>query len=146
MKTQIANRQRRSRGFTLIEIMVVVVIIGLLAAIVVPNLVSNIDEAAITRTKTDIRVLENSVNLFRIDNYRYPTEEEGLEILLGNRTGINDNEFKQYMSRLPIDPWDNDYLYANPGEHGTFDIFTYGADEKEGGDGINADIGNWNLE
>lgn len=146
MKLQIANRRQRSRGFTLIEIMVVVVIIGLLAAIVVPNLVDRIDEAATTKAGTDIRLLENSVNLFYVDNYRYPTEEEGLRILVGNRGGVGGTEFKQYVPRLPVDPWDNDYLYANPGEHGKFDIYTYGADGKEGGDGINSDIGNWTLE
>ena len=146
MITHIAKRRHGIQGFTLIEIMVVVVIIGLLAAIVAPNVIRNLDEASITRAKQDIRTIEVALNQFRLDNYRYPTEDEGLEILLGRGKGINDEQFAQYLPRLPIDPWDRDYMYAIPPKRSqNFDVYTYGADHEEGGDGVNADIGNWDL-
>jgi general secretion pathway protein G len=140
-----ANR-RAARGFTLLEIMVVVVIIGLLAAIVAPSVIQNIDKAAITRAKQDIRTIEVALNQFRLNNFRYPTEEEGLQVLLGRGTGINDEEYEEYLPRMPIDPWDQAYMYENPGKDGrTFDVYTYGADKTEGGEDVNADIGNWDL-
>ena len=139
------GRPTRAAGFTLIEIMVVVVIIGLLAAIVAPNVIGNLDEAAITRAKQDIRTIEVALNQFRIDNYRYPTEEEGLEILTGRGPGIDPDEAEQYLPRLPIDPWDQPYIYAYPGERSEFDVYTLGADGEEGGEDVNADIGNWDL-
>jgi general secretion pathway protein G len=146
MITLHANRRRPAPGFTLIEIMVVVVIIGLLAAIVAPNVIRNIDEAAITRAKQDIRTIEVALNQFRLDNFRYPSEEEGLQVLLGRGSGLNDEEFEEYLPRLPIDPWDQNYIYESPGKDGrNFDIYTYGADREEGGDGVNADIGSWDL-
>jgi len=140
-------RRCAADGFTLIEIMVVVVIIGLLAAIVAPNVVRNLDRASITRAKQDIRTIEVALNQFRLDKYRYPTEEEGLEILLGRNKGISDDTFESYLPRLPVDPWEQDYHYANPGDRGNseFDVFTLGADNQEGGEGVNADIGNWDL-
>jgi len=141
-----ANRRRPASGFTLLEIMVVVVIIGLLAAIVAPSVIGNIDKAAITRAKQDIRTIEVALNQFRLDNFRYPSEEEGLEVLLGRNTNLSDDEFEEYLPRMPIDPWDQPYMYANPGKEGrTFDVYTYGADGEEGGEEVNADIGNWNL-
>lgn len=147
MQTQIANRRHRSRGFTLIEIMVVVVIIGLLATMVAVNVIPNVDTAAINKARQDIRTLENAVSLFRVDHFRYPTEEEGLEILTGRAAGPGNEQLKQYINRLPNDPWDRSYQYANPSEHGQqFDVYTLGADGEEGGDGVDADIGNWNLE
>ena len=136
----------RMAGFTLLEIMVVVVIIGLLAAIIAPNVVGNLDKAAITRAKQDIRTLEVGLNQFRLDNFRYPTQEEGLEVLRGGRQGINDKEFQRYLEQLPIDPWGNPYLYREEGEHDKeFDVYTFGRDAEEGGEGIDADIGNWDL-
>ena len=146
MISQHENRPHLSSGFTLLEIMVVVVIIGLLAAIVAPNVIRNIDEAAITRAKQDIRTIEVALNQFRLDHFRYPTEEEGLEVLLGGSRSLNDEEFEEYLPRLPIDPWKQPYQYANPGRSGrNFDVFTYGADGEEGGEEVNADIDNWNL-
>ncbi len=133
------------RGFTLIEVMVVVVIIGLLAAIVVPNLIGNIDRAAVTRAKGDIRSIETALNLFRLDNFRYPSTEEGLEALVINPGDAAQN-WKPYLNSLPSDPWSNTYLYRNPGEQREFDVFSYGADGQEGGEDLNADIGNWNLD
>ncbi|HEY8520636.1 MAG TPA: type II secretion system major pseudopilin GspG [Gammaproteobacteria bacterium] len=145
MRTRKATDRRRQGGFTLIEIMVVVVIIGLLAAIVAPNLIGNVDTAQINRAKQDIRQIETALNLYRLDNFRYPTTVEGLQALVENPGENVAPNWKQYLTRLPIDPWNNPYQYQNPGRHGEFDVFSYGADGREGGEGINADIGNWDL-
>ena len=133
------------QGFTLLEIMVVVVIIGLLAAIVAPNLIGRIDDAAIARAKSDIRLIETQVNLFRLDNFRYPSTTEGLQALVESPGEASAPNWRQHLPRVPIDPWDQPYRYEHPGRHGEIDVFTYGADRQEGGEGINADIGNWDL-
>jgi general secretion pathway protein G len=135
----------RARGFTLIEIMVVVVIIGLLAAIVAPNLIGNIDRAAVTRAKADLRTIDNALNLYRLDNFRYPSTDEGLQALVTNPGEASAPNWKQYLRSVPLDPWNNEYVYVSPGQHGDFDIVTYGADGQEGGEDNNADIGNWDL-
>jgi len=137
---------RRERGFTLIEIMVVVVIIGLLAAIVAPNLIGNIDRAAVTRARADIRTIDNALNLYRLDNFRYPSSDEGLQALVTNPGEAGAPNWKQYLRSVPSDPWNNDYGYASPGRQGDYEIYTFGADGQEGGEGINADIGSWNLD
>jgi general secretion pathway protein G len=136
-----------SRGFTLIEIMVVVVIIGLLAAFVAPNLIGNIDRAAVTRAKADIRTIDNALNLYRLDNFRYPTTEDGLEALVTNPgEAVAPNWKEPYLRSLSMDPWNNPYQYVSPGRSGgDYDVFSYGADRQEGGDGIDADIGTWDL-
>jgi len=134
------------QGFTLLEIMVVVVIIGLLAAIVVPNFVGNIDKAAMSRAKQDIRGIETALNLYRLDNFRYPSTSDGLQALVTNPGEANAPNWKAQLRKLPIDPWNHPYQYAYPGQHGEFDVFSYGADGQEGGEGINADIGNWDLD
>jgi general secretion pathway protein G len=137
------------RGFTLIEIMVVVVIIGLLAAIVAPNVMRQLDRAMVTRAEADIQSLNGSLKLFRLDHYRYPTEDEGLAILTGEATAgsdIDESRLEKVIESLPKDPWDRDYQYRIPGEHGDYDIFSYGADGEEGGDDLDADIGNWTLD
>jgi general secretion pathway protein G len=145
-----ANTTRRfaqQRGFTLIEIMVVVVIIGLLAAIVAPNFIGNIDTAQVNAAKQDIRQIETAMNLFRLDNFRYPTTEEGIEALVRNPGGNVEATWKQYLPRVPLDPWNNRFEYENPGQHGgEFDLYSFGRDGQEGGEGIDADIGNWALE
>ena len=133
------------QGFTLLEIMVVVVIIGLLAAAVVPQLIGNVDRAAVGRAKQDVQQIENSLNLYRLDNFRYPSTSEGLEALVTNPGEAIAPNWRQVLKRVPRDPWDQPYHYASPGQHGDFDVFTYGADRQEGGEGVNADIGNWEL-
>ena len=135
-----------TRGFTLIEIMVVVVIIGLLAAIVAPNLIGNIDRAAVTRAKADIRTIDNALNLYRLDNFRYPSTDEGLQALVTNPGESSAPNWKQYLRNVPSDPWKHEYQYVSPGQHGDFDVFSFGADGQEGGEGINADLGNWDLD
>ena len=135
----------REQGFTLLEIMVVVVIIGLLAAIVAPNFIGQIDTAALNRAKTDIRGVETALNLYRLDNFRYPSTTEGLEALVRSPGEANAPNWRQQLTRVPVDPWEQPYQYAHPGQHGDFDVFSYGADRQEGGEGINADIGNWDL-
>ncbi|MBN1237157.1 MAG: type II secretion system major pseudopilin GspG [Gammaproteobacteria bacterium] len=135
------------RGFTLIEIMVVVVIIGLLAAIVAPNLMGNIDQAAINRARQDIRSIETALNLYRLDNFKYPSSEDGLEALVMNPGESAAPNWKPggYLRQVPVDPWNNRYQYLYPGQRGEFDVFSFGADGQEGGEGVDADIGNWDL-
>jgi general secretion pathway protein G len=133
------------QGFTLLEIMVVVVIIGLLVAIVAPNFMGQIDTAAINRAKADIRGIEAALNLYRLDNFRYPSTLEGLQALVTNPGEASAPNWHQQLERMPRDPWDQPYQYANPGQRGAFDVFSFGADRQEGGEGINADIGNWDL-
>jgi general secretion pathway protein G len=125
-------KQKKHSGFTLIEIMVVVVILGILAAVVVPQIMDRPDTARLTKAKQDIRAIESALNLYKLDKFNYPTTEEGLEILS-----------PKYLDRLPVDPWGNAYLYLSPGEHGAIDIFSYGADGKKGGEEMNADLANW---
>ena len=136
------------RGFTLIEIMVVVVIIGILAALVGPKLFGQVDRARISAAKAEISTIENAMKFYRLDNFVYPSAEQGIEALV---TKPNDPNVKNwnpggYLERMPNDPWGNPYLYRNPGTEGEIDILTLGADGAEGGDGNNADIGNWELE
>ncbi len=137
-----------ARGFTLIEIMVVVIIIGLLAAVIVPTIVSKVDDAKVAKAKQDIQPLEAALTMFHLDNSKYPTNEQGLNALIQQPTDPTINNWKAggYIERVSKDPWGNEYQYAFPGTHGKpYDLFTLGADGQPGGDGINADIGNWNL-
>ena len=138
---------RRERGFTLIEIMVVVVIIGLLAAIVAPNLIGNIDRAAVTRARADIRTIDNALNLYRLDNFSYPSSDEGLQALVTSPGEASAPNWKKYLRSVPSDPWNNDYQYASPGRQGgDYEIYSLGADRAEGGEGIDADISSANLD
>ena len=135
-------------GFTLIEILVVVVIIGILAAIVAPRIMSRIDDAQIAKARQDIRVYETALNLFRMDNYKFPSTDQGLQSLVQQPADPSIRNWKQggYVDSLKKDPWGYDYQYIYPGTHGTeYDLFTLGADNQPGGEGINADIGNWTL-
>jgi general secretion pathway protein G len=139
---------RAARGFTLIEIMVVVVILGILAALVAPNVIRRIDDARITKAKQDIRAYETALNLYRMDNFRYPTTEQGLESLVKQPTDPNIKNWKEggYIQNLRKDPWGNEYSYISPGAHGDYDLFTLGADAQPGGEDSDADIGNWDIE
>ncbi len=145
MKTKISRRQR---GFTLIEIMVVVVILGILAALVVPTVMNRPDEARIVAARQDIQALGQALKLYRLDNRSYPTSEQGLQALVQKPTVAPlPPNWKPggYLDRLPKDPWGHDYLYLNPGLHGEIDILSYGADGAPGGEGNAADIGSWSL-
>jgi len=134
---------------TLIEIMVVVVILGILAAIVAPNVIGQLDRAAVAKAKQDIRAYETALNLYRLDNFKYPTTDQGLQALV---TQPNDPTVRNwrpggYISGLRKDPWGNDYVYVHPGQRGgEYDLYSLGADGQEGGEGPNADIGNWNID
>jgi general secretion pathway protein G len=142
-----ARQPAGERGFTLIEIMVVVVIIGLLAAVIVPNVVDKVDEARVARAKQDIASLETALTMFRLDNSRYPNSEQGLVALVQQPTDPTIRNWKPggYLKRVSKDPWENDYLYAYPGTHNNeYDLYSLGADNQPGGEGVNADIGNWN--
>ena len=143
-----SNPSFAARGFTLIEIMVVVVIIGLLAAIVAPNVIGNIDQAAVTRARQDVRSIETALNLYRLDNFRYPSTDQGLQALVSNPGQNAAPNWKSdgYLARVPSDPWNNPYQYRSPGQQGEFDVWSYGADGQPGGDDVDADIGNWNLD
>jgi general secretion pathway protein G len=143
------NRQQTvhsvSRGFTLLEVMVVIVILGILASMVVPNLMGSQEKANIQKAVSDVNALETSLKMYKLDNYNYPTTEQGIEALV-TKTDIEPmpRRFPEegYISRLPKDPWGNDYQLLHPGEHGKVDVFSMGPDGEAG---TEDDIGNWNL-
>jgi len=136
------------RGFTLIEVLVVVVIIGILAAVIVPRFMDEPDRAREVKARQDIQAIMTALNMYRLDNFSYPTTNQGLRALVERPPGLAEPErWKQggYIERIPRDPWGREYLYLNPGVHGQIDIWTNGADGQPGGEGINAEIGNWDL-
>ena len=147
MKMKVSRALRKSRGFTLIEIMVVVVIIGLLAAVIVPAVVNRVDEARVTRAKADIAAIESALVIFRLDNSKYPTTEQGLAALTSQPTDPSIRNWRPggYLTKkVGKDPWGNEYQYVYPGTHGgEYDLFSLGADNQPGGEGTSADIGNW---
>ena len=134
----------RQRGFSLIEIMVVVVIMGILAALVVPNLLDRPDQARAVAARQDIASIAQALKLYRLDNGRYPNSEQGLRALVERPSG-DMNNWRKYLERLPNDPWNQPYQYLSPGVHGEFDVFSLGADGQPGGEGSDADIGSWTL-
>jgi general secretion pathway protein G len=136
-------------GFSLLELMVVVVILSILALVIVPRIIDRPDQARVARVQSDLAVLESAVNLYRLDNFRYPTTQQGLQALVTapvTEPAPQNYASGGYIDRLPRDPWGKEYQYLAPGVYGDFDIFTFGADGVSGGDGINADIGTWTRE
>lgn len=140
--------ERKQGGFTLIEIMVVVVILGILAALVVPQVMNRPDQAKVTVAKGDIKAIGAALDMYKLDNYAYPSTQQGLDALVekpgGNPQPKNWNR-DGYLKRVPKDPWGNEYQYLSPGTQGQYDLYSYGADGKQGGSELNADIGNWDL-
>jgi len=130
---------KKQDGFTLIEIMVVLIIIAIMASFVVPSVINRPDQARFTKVKNDILTIESALDLYKLDNGTYPSNDKGLESLI-------EDEDNLYLKRLPLDPWNEPYQYSNPGKNSKIDIFSLGADSQLGGNGNDKDIGNWNLE
>jgi general secretion pathway protein G len=132
------------RGFTLIELMVVLVIIGVLAALIVPNVLDRADDARVTAARTDVNNIMQALKLYRLDNQRYPGSDQGLQALIARPTvGAIPPNWKPYLEKLPNDPWNRPYQYLNPGVKGEIDVMSFGPDGQPGGEGKNADIGSW---
>lgn len=139
----------RCAGFTLIEIMIVVVILGILAAIAVPRVMSRPDEARQIKVQQDLRAIASALDLYKLDNFSYPATDQGLEALVRRPADLpNGARWREggYLASMPADPWGRDYQYLQPGEHGPFDVYSLGADGVPGGESANADIGNWAIE
>jgi general secretion pathway protein G len=143
-----ASVARASRGFTLIEIMVVVVILGILAAMIVPKLTKKPGEARQVKAQQDIRALESALEMYKMDNFYYPSTTQGIEALVSKPSGEPQprNWHGGYIARLPKDPWGFPYQYLSPGTKGDYDVYSLGADGKQGGEDEDADVGNWNIE
>jgi general secretion pathway protein G len=140
---------KRQGGFTLIEIMVVVVILAVLGALVVPKILENVDKARVTRAASDIRAIQTALDLYRLDNFKYPTTEQGLQALVTQPTDPTITNYRSggYLPSLPKDPWNQPYQYVSPGPNGRdYDIISYGRDGKPGGEGYDADISSSTLE
>jgi general secretion pathway protein G len=139
------NRQTRA-GFTLVEVMVVVVILGILAVLIVPRVLGRTDEARVAAAKHDIAAIMQSLKLYHLDNGRFPTNDQGLQALVSRpQSGPAPTNWKPYLDKVPKDPWGNAYQYLNPGVHGEVDVFSLGADGQPGGTGADAEIGSWQL-
>ena len=144
MLSPTSPHRRARRGFTLIELMVVLVIIGVLAALIVPNVLDRADDARATAAKTDVNNLMQALKLYKLDNQRFPTGEQGLQALIAKPTSMPvPPNWKPYLEKLPNDPWGRPYQYLNPGVKGEIDVMSFGADGAAGGEGKNADIGSW---
>ena len=143
------NTTKNNRGFTLIELMVVIVILSLLAVLVAPKFIGRTDDAKIAAAKVMIKNLETALKLYKLDNGNYPTTEQGLTALVTKPTvGPKNYKAEGYLDNknVPKDPWENDYIYLSPGEHGDYDLSSLGADGARGGEGKNADIESWSLK
>ncbi len=137
---------RTQQGFTLMEILIVVVILSILAIMVVPQFMDQPDKARVARAQADIQALQTALSLYKLDNFRYPSTAQGLQALVSKPSGQPEaKNWKPggYLQQLPNDPWGNPYQYLNPGAHGEIDIYSFGADGQPGGEGVDADIGNW---
>jgi len=148
-RTRHSSAPHRERGFTLIEIMIVVVIIGILVGLLAPRIMDRPDQARVVAARNDIQAILGALKLYRLDNGNYPSAEQGLMALVKKpETGNIPRNWKPggYLERLPKDPWDGDYQYLNPGIHGEIDVFSYGRDGKPGGESYDADIGSWDLQ
>lgn len=140
---------KQEKGFSLIEILVVLVIMGLLVSVVAPTVLNSADDARIQKAQADFKAIETALKIYRLDNYVYPTTEQGLVALIEPSTlEPEPRSFKEggYLQEMPMDPWGREYLYMSPGENSEVDIFSYGADGLPGGEGQNADLGNWSRE
>lgn len=149
MKNTTHYSKYSSQGFTLIEIMVVIVILGVLAALVVPNILGRPDEARVTAATADIQAVSNALDLYRLDNYNYPGTDQGLQALVSKPGGSPEAKnwnSDGYLKKVPKDGWGNEYLYLSPGAHGKFDLYSLGADGREGGEGLDQDITSWVTE
>ena len=142
------KKARSNQGFTLLEIIVVVAIIAILAAYIAPKVAGRVDDARISKAKSDIRVLESSLELYKLDNFVYPSSGQGLDSLVNKPSGEGTKNWREggYIKKLNKDPWGNEYRYTYPGSNLEFDVFSLGADAAVGGEGEAADIGNWNLD
>jgi general secretion pathway protein G len=142
------KKLRNNQGFTLLEIIVVVAIIAILAAYIAPKVAGRVDDARISKAKSDIRVLESSLELYKLDNFVYPSSAQGLDALVNKPSGEGTKNWRDggYIKKLNKDPWGNEYQYVYPGSNGEFDVFSLGADAAVGGEDEAADVGNWNLD
>lgn len=135
--------RRPSAGFTLVEVLVVVVILGILAAVVVPRVMGRPDEARVVRAAQDVAAIVSALNMYRLDNYDYPSGEQGLAALVARPSDAEGGRAGGYLANVPRDPWNREYRYLYPGRHGEIDVWTEGADGKPGGEGVNGEVGNW---
>ena len=136
-----------SSGFTLLELMVVMVILAILASFIFPNMMDAPDQARIVKAKVEIKSIENALSQYKLGNFVYPTTDQGLQALVTKpESDAQIRQWRRYLPNLPIDPWGNEYLYLSPGQYGDFDVYSLGADGLPKGDGINADLGNWVLD
>jgi general secretion pathway protein G len=140
------NVRRAHAGFSLIEIMVAVAIMAILAALIVPRVIGRLDDAAVAKAKSDVQALVTALNLYKLDNFNYPSTDQGLEALIskpGGQPEAANWKAGGYLEQLPKDPWGRDYQYQSPGQHGEVDVYSLGRDGKVGGEGADADFGNW---
>ncbi len=147
MKTRKQQHYKLCCGFTLIELMIVVVILGILATTIMPKLLSKPDKAKVQKAKFEIRQIDTALAMFKTDNGRFPTTSEGLAALVSNPGGLPDYDPDAYLPKVPLDPWKNEYIYISPGLNGRgYDLVSYGKDGEHGGTGYDADIESWNLD